>query len=126
MQNLPLAINLTFVGIVVVFAALIILSYCIVLLSKILSFANGRPSGTSTNNKDKETAISEVNESANVNLSENDVTESELIAVLTAAIQASLGIKSENKIMVKSFRRIPVTAPAWNAAGRVEQISARL
>jgi len=126
MENLSLAINLTFVGMVVVFAALIILSYCIVLLSKILSLRSGRSSGGSTGGSKKETSVSAVSDNGSVELSEAHVSDNELIAVLTAAIQASLGINAGNKLFNRSFKRTPRTAPAWSFAGRIDQISGKL
>ena len=48
-----------------------------------------------------------------------------LIAVITAAIAASLGT-STNGIVIKSLRRARPSLPAWGASARVEQISNRL
>ena len=51
--------------------------------------------------------------------------ECELIAVLTAAVAASLNTSAYN-LKIKSYRRIFDSAPAWNRAGRVDIINARL
>ena len=48
-----------------------------------------------------------------------------LIAVITAAIAASLGTSS-NGIVIKSLRRTRPALPAWGASARIEQISNRL
>lgn len=46
-----------------------------------------------------------------------------LVAVLTAAVLASMGIEPEYKIRVKSFRRIPQSSPIWNIAGRTDNVT---
>ena len=48
-----------------------------------------------------------------------------LIAVITAAIAASLGT-STNGIVIKSLRRSRPSLPAWGTNARIEQISNRL
>jgi sodium pump decarboxylase gamma subunit len=49
----------------------------------------------------------------------------ELVAVITAAIAASLH-RSTHDIVVRSIRRIPAITPVWNRTSRQEQVSARL
>lgn len=56
----------------------------------------------------------------------DELSDEELIAVLTAAVMASMGNDPECKLKVKSFRRIPQTAPIWNTVGRSEYISGKL
>lgn len=53
---------------------------------------------------------------------END---EELVAVISAAIAASMGI-SIPELNIKSIRRMPQTTPAWAVASRQEQISNKL
>jgi len=48
----------------------------------------------------------------------------ELIAVLTAAVAASLNT-STYKLQIKSYRRVGNSAPAWNQAGLQETINSR-
>lgn len=47
----------------------------------------------------------------------------ELIAVLTAAIAASLGRTSTYNLNIKSYRRIGSTSPVWNQISRRENLS---
>ncbi len=54
-----------------------------------------------------------------------NVTDPALIAVITAAIAASLG-RSTNGIVIKSLRRSRPSLPAWGTSARIEQISNRL
>ena len=54
----------------------------------------------------------------------DDMDEDELIAVLTAAVAASLNT-STYKLQIKSYRRIDSKKPAWNKAGVRETINSR-
>lgn len=49
------------------------------------------------------------------------VDEGELVAVLTAAVAASLNTSTYN-LQIKSYRQINSTAPVWNRAARTENI----
>ncbi len=51
--------------------------------------------------------------------------EEELIAVLTAAVAASLNTSTYN-LQIKSYRRVPNKRPAWNNAGLRETIGNRI
>lgn len=53
-----------------------------------------------------------------------EVDETELIAVLTAAVAASLNTSTYN-LKIKSYRRIDNNMPAWNKAGVTETINNR-
>lgn len=48
--------------------------------------------------------------------------EVELVAVITAAIQAYLGTNGNDKLVVRSYRRIQPSNPVWNRASLNEQI----
>ena len=52
-------------------------------------------------------------------------TDPALIAVITAAVAASLG-KPSNGIVIKSLRRSHTNLPAWGTSGRTEQVTNRL
>lgn len=58
-------------------------------------------------------------------IKETNVNDEELVAVIAAAIAASLGV-SVPEVNIKSIRRIPQNSPAWSAAGRQEQIYGKL
>jgi len=106
------------VGISVVFLALISLSFAIYVFGKVMVTGTKR---------EKEKPVKEKLEnvgSIEVNTDIND--DDELIAVITAAVQASLvkaGISPECKIIVKSFKRISDGTPVWNSTGRKELLS---
>jgi len=50
----------------------------------------------------------------------------ELIAVITAAIEAASMKTSTYNLNIKSIKRSMVTSPAWNAASREENIYRRI
>jgi len=124
MNNLSLGINMTFVGMSVVFLALILLSFCISLFSKIFP-TNTKKNDKARDNKD-EASMLEIDEDEDSDVSGVNPADDEIAAVLAAAVLASMRSRPESKIRVKSFRRIPKTAPAWNAIGRMEQIASKL
>lgn len=124
MNNIQLAINTTFVGLTVVFLALILLSLAIFVFSKFLNIKK-ESNGKTPDVKD-EASILEIDEDEELDAPSDDLSDDEIVAVLTAAVLASMRARPESKIRVKSFRRIPGIAPAWNATGRLEQISAKL
>lgn len=57
-------------------------------------------------------------------VSADEVDEEELIAVLTAAVAASLNTSTYN-LQIKSYRRVGSNKPAWNRAGVTETINNR-
>lgn len=54
-----------------------------------------------------------------------DIDEKELIAVISAAVAASMGI-SLPQVNIKKIKRISDSSPAWSTAGRQEQIQNKL
>jgi len=66
-------------------------------------------------------SITEVMESSN----ETDDVSDELIAVITAAIAASLN-RSTYSVVVRSIRQVQTTSPAWNRAARLDLTTSRL
>ena len=134
MENLPLAINLTFVGITVVFIALILLSLIIYVSTRLLTLKrNGR---TESNNKLHKASILEIDEASIleidddeeeiINIQGSKKPDEELVAIIMAAIQAGMSPDSQCRLQIKSFRRIEQTSPIWNKAGRREQIANKL
>lgn len=50
----------------------------------------------------------------------------ELIAVITAAVQAFMGIDRQSKLIVRSFRRISSVDSVWNITSRYEQLNGKI
>lgn len=110
------ALIITGFAIVVVFLGLIVISILIDALKVI--------SGDKEDKKQEEvkSVVAPVKDEEPVI---DKVDDEELVAVIAAAIAASMGV-SIPEINIKSIRRIPQTQPAWAAASRQEQISSKL
>ena len=104
MKNLLLAINSTFGGMTGLFIAIVLLLLILYTIVKLRNAKNKEQSVEGTCEKPDE----------------------ELVAVIMAAIQASMEPESQCKLRIKSFRRIRQSSPIWNRTGRFEQISKKL
>jgi len=121
----PTPTTVAIVGISVVFVSLVILAVLIWLFSKIVgSFNNVDKKSTGTQPNIAEQAATK--EVANTQVQDTVEADGELIAVLTAAIMASLKSQSSCELRVKSFRRIGQNSPIWNSTGRSEYIASKL
>jgi sodium pump decarboxylase gamma subunit len=117
-------ILIAILGIVVVFAILILLRY---IIEAIHAFA-----GKDDKKQQKETiAAASVQYDAEDAMQENTVQEvkledeGELVAVIAAAIAASLNVSAYD-LDIKSIRRVPPYTPVWNKMGRQQQLMNRL
>lgn len=124
LQNLLYGLQVALIGMLVVFAGLVILIGCISVL-KLVFYRDGKPKG----GKGVETAEPPVQQAANPTAVEISKTPENqgLIAVITAAVAAMLQGGPEGTpggFQVRSIRRVK-NAPAWNRAGREEQIYSR-
>lgn len=112
----------TGVGLLIVFSVLLILMLALMAM-KVLFYKE--PEGEAKK-AEKQTEVPKAPVQAPVqpiSAVQND--KSELIAVLTAAIAASLNTSTHN-FNIKSFRRIGNNSPVWNRAGVTEMINSRL
>ena len=120
-KNLPLSEALamggetTLLGLAIVFAVLIILML-VLMLFKVIFYKD--PS--------KQTVSVDIAKSVEpaAEIIENTTDEEELVAVLTAAVAASLNTSTYN-LRIKSYRRTDNKMPAWNKAGVTETINNR-
>lgn len=118
-------LNVVLVGMVVVFATLTLMIFCIKLYSAIIAKLSNR-NNSSNNNTDNGNDRNEIIETTNANSnSTSNELNPELIAVIAAAIAASMG-GSSSGIRVRSIKRIGHTTPVWNVAGRNEYILSKL
>lgn len=106
-QGLPIAI----IGYVMVFVVLAILWGIIELMRVIL-----------TPKKPKVAEVKPVEDSVQNIVEEEQVDEGEIVAVLTAAIAASLNTSTYN-LKIKSFKRIDTKNNAWSNASRNDAIN---
>lgn len=101
----------TALGMGVTFVALIVLSFMLDLL-RILFYK-----------EPKKAPVQVVQQPAAEPEPEEDNTE-ELVAIITAAVAASLQTSTHN-IIVQNIVRVGDTTPTWGRAGRVEQMNSR-
>lgn len=105
----------TIIGLSIVFGVLAILMI-VLMLMKVFFYKEEQ--------KTEDKTVQEVKTApAKMVVEEED--EEELIAVLTAAIAASLNTSTYN-LQIKSYRRIGNNNPAWNRAGINDTINNRL
>jgi Na+-transporting methylmalonyl-CoA/oxaloacetate decarboxylase gamma subunit len=132
------SVNIAVVGIIVVFITLILITYLIILYSRILGSKKSSKTASSTPNPD---AAHDIGAGAahDMNANENyintktdpkdngslkDVPDEELVAAITAAIQAAYASREvKTRIRVLSFRRVSADTPAWKFAAWRDQIS---
>lgn len=102
----------TALGLCIVFSVLIILMLVLMVMEKIFY------------KKDKGTtaAVPETVTAAEQPTAPTD--DAELIAVLTAAVAASLNTSTYN-LKIKSYRRVGTSSPAWRRAGINDTINTR-
>ncbi len=98
--------------IMVLIMAAIVVSFIIALISKLRTKDGVQP-------KDDKTSLCD---EAVITEKANTLSNNEIIAVLTAAVNAAISVNPDIKIQVKSFRRVSHNAPVWNYYGRKEQV----
>ncbi|NLH59016.1 MAG: OadG family protein [Clostridiales bacterium] len=109
-------------GVAAVFLALTI----IVLVINILNKAVNKEAATEKKDKDINVEDNKLDEKQSTVTIDNEVTDdSELIAVITAAVAASLN-RSTHNIIVRRVERIRGNRSQWNKAGRYEHLSSKL
>ena len=107
------ALTITGFSIVVVFIGLIVISLLIGLLKNISADKKPEEAKTVVVPVKKEEAVI------------NEVNDEELVAVISAAIAASMGL-SVPQLNIRSVRRVQQTRPAWAVASLQEQIAGKL
>lgn len=106
------ALMVTLLGMGITFASLVIIRYLTSLLSYIVMKIENK-------NKPVLEVVSTTNSAVVEDVEEGD--DEELIAVISAAIAASLNTSIHN-IVVKNIVRTQDTTPSWGQAGRMEQL----
>lgn len=109
-------------GLAAVFLALA----TIVLVINILNKAVNKEAATEKKDKDINVEDNKLDEKQSTVTIDNEVIDdSELIAVITAAVAASLN-RSTHNIIVRRVERIRGNRSQWNKAGRYEHLSSKL
>lgn len=107
----------TVLGMMITFTALIIIWILTVLLSKFVQSIENRGKANIIEVKEEPQVIKE----AEAHREEDD---EELVAVISAAVAASLNTSIHN-IVVTNIVRVNDATPSWGVAGRSEQMNSR-
>lgn len=126
MTTILYGLQVTIVGLVVVFVGLIILIGCINLMQRCMAEFEKKKIGTSKAQPEAASAPA----AAAPAVPAAQANDGELMAVITAAVAAMLSEEKgapvdESGFVVRAVRRVS-NAPAWNRAGREEQVYSRL
>lgn len=126
MTTILYGLQVTIVGLVVVFVGLIILIGCINLMQRCMAEFEKKKIGTSKTQPEAAPAPA----AAAPAVPAAQANDGELMAVITAAVAAMLSEEKgapvdESGFVVRAVRRVS-NAPAWNRAGREEQVYSRL
>lgn len=122
--------KVTLLGVSIVFAALVALIFITWLYPKIAKYIIGKSTAAKESTAAKKAAkllenepviATEKKAEAVIDSKSNEIDDKALVAVITAAIAASLGTSS-NGITIKSLRRSGSNIPAWGLEGRNEQV----
>lgn len=123
-ERIVTSLFVTLLGMGITFAALIAIWGMTVLMSKIITnFENKNKiaqAATVETSKPSSVAVPAASAAPAGSPQEDE----NLIAVLTAAIAASLNTSMHN-IIVRNVRQLPDQTPTWSRAGRMEQMDSR-
>lgn len=108
----------TGLGLLIVFAVLILLMLVLCLFKVVFYKKTSKDTKPEVKPVEKEKPVA-------VSIQTNETDDEELIAVLTAAVAASLNTSTYN-LRIKSYRRVNNNVPAWNKAGVNETISNKI
>lgn len=111
------ALIITAFSMVVVFLVLIVISILISGLKKIGKEEKGETEKVINASRENDKVLEE----DQVDIIDDE----ELVAVISAAIAASMGV-SIPELNIKKIKRIPQATPVWAAASRKEQMSGKL
>jgi glutaconyl-CoA/methylmalonyl-CoA decarboxylase subunit delta len=122
MNEFLFGLSVTVIGLLVVFAGLILLIVCIKLITLFSNGIGNKQQVAVDVAADADTEVYEAEEAAPVMESDPGITP-ELIIAITAAIAAVW--QQDSGFVVRHIRRVN-NAAAWNLAGREEQVYSRL
>ncbi len=116
-EKISASLFVTALGMIITFLALIVLWGLTVAYSKVVrNIENKKADNTlpDVSSKPEPKATVQVEEQEN----------EELVAVITAAIEAAAGNKTQ-KLVVRQIRQVVDMTPAWGRAGRTQQMNSR-
>lgn len=123
-QKMFFSLVVTILGMGITFVGLIVIQYMIGITSVIVRGIEKRINKAVTIDKSPALQPEVIQVTPKAVLNGQDELTEEVVAVITAAIAASLQTHTSN-IVVKNIRRVSQTTPAWATAGRSEQLGSR-
>ena len=114
------SLQVTIFGMAIVFVVLFVLFLVIKLLELLLHKTDSK----SKDKEEKQKAVAVAQVGSAEDRTEETREDEELVAVITAAIAASLHTSTHN-ILVKNIVRIADETPNWGKLGRIQQINTR-
>lgn len=108
----------TALGMLITFCALIVLWGLTAFYSKLVQNAEAKKCAGEVK------TVAPTPSAIPVQAAKAEADEEELVAVISAAIAATLGTSVQN-IVVRNIVRVPDQTPAWGQSGRVDQMRAR-
>lgn len=120
-EALSEGLQVTVVGLTIVFSVLLILMLVLMAMKTIFYKPAAPVKANSAAKKNETTTAAAPDVKTGVT---DKIDEGELIAVLTAAVAASLNTSTYN-LNIKSYRRVGNSSPNWNRAGLNDVINSR-
>ncbi|HAS73701.1 MAG TPA: hypothetical protein DCS67_06115 [Clostridiales bacterium UBA8960] len=112
-------------GMAITFTALVLIWFLTSLMSKMIQKIESKNTVAKVKPQPAQSPTSAANTAPTVAQVSTDEDESELIAVITAAVAASLNTSMHN-IRVSNIRRVSDSTPVWGKSGRSEVMNARV
>lgn len=113
------SLQITVLGMGVVFAVLVMLMAIIKVMEKTMY-----KDPASKTESEKDTAVAKVAEDTTAAEVTGTDTDLELVAVIAAAAAASMGTRPSN-LIIRNIVRLPETAPVWSLSGRADLMASR-
>ncbi len=120
-EKISVALFVTLLGMMITFAALIVLWWLTAFYSKLVRNFENKDAGNTSTAGASSPAPAQVAQN-NTQSEEND---DELVAVLAAAIAMATGRQPHN-LVVRQIRQVIDSTPAWGQAGRISQMNSRM
>jgi sodium pump decarboxylase gamma subunit len=117
------SLQVTVLGMGVVFVVLVLLMYIIKIMEKVM-YRVGQKDAAPIKAAPEQPASAPKPAAAPEPVSADAGSDMELVAVIAAAAAASMGV-SPSDLVIRRIVRLPETAPVWSLSGRAELMASR-
>ena len=123
-NNITYGLQVMLIGMLVVFVSLVVLSYVMVLLNKLVGDKPVKQS--EEKHKTQNNTNAEKDRGTKGSIKKEESSSEELVAVVAAAIASYLDVRPEDlQVRIIRRRHTQGTSAAWSLAGRQETMNAR-